>query len=66
LPSIEEVLLSLVVVVDLNAVVELDALDELVEQIDELYGGFVGEARQTEPHNYGERLVFHWISSSAA
>jgi hypothetical protein len=59
LPSIEEVLLSLVVVVDLNAVVELDALDELVKQVDELCGGLVGEARQTQSHDYGVRLVLH-------
>lgn len=65
LPGVEDILLSAVVTVDLSAVVELDAFDELVEQIDELHGGLVGKVGQTEAHNYGGIAGFHWISSIA-
>jgi hypothetical protein len=56
---IEGVVLSFVVAVDLSAVLELDALDELMEQIDELHGGLVGEVRQAEPYDYGGGSRFH-------
>ncbi len=41
-------LLTLVIAVNLCCVVVLDAADEFVEQLDELCGGAVGEARKQE------------------
>ena len=49
--------------VDLIGVVVLNAGDDLVEQVEQLRGGGVGEARQTEGQDHG--FTFHWISSSA-
>lgn len=49
--------LPLVVAVDLCGVVVFDAGDELLEQLDELRGGLVGEARQIEGEDHG--FAFH-------
>ena len=56
-------LLTLVIAVNLCCVVVLDAADELVEQLDELCGGLVGEARKQEWQD--DRVAFHWTSSMA-
>lgn len=49
--------LSFVMAVDLIGVVVLDAGDELMEQVEKLRGGGVGEARQTEGQDHG--FTFH-------
>ena len=56
--------LSLVIAVNLSGVVVLDAGKECVEQLDELCGGLIGEARQQEGQDDG--VAFHWTSSRAA
>lgn len=56
-------LLTLVIAVNLCCVVVLDAADEFVEQLDELCGGAVGEARKQEGQDDG--VAFHWTSSRA-
>lgn len=55
--------LTLVIAVNLRCVVVLDAADEFVEQLDELCGGAVGEARKQEGQDDG--VTFHWTSSMA-
>lgn len=56
-------MLTLVISVNLCCVVVLDAADEFVEQLDELCGGAVGEARKQEWQD--NRVAFHWTSSMA-
>ncbi len=56
-------ILTLVIAVDLCCVVVFDAADELVEQLDELCGGLVGEAGKQEWQDDG--VAFHWTSSMA-
>jgi hypothetical protein len=56
--------LALVVAVGLCGVMVLDAGDEFVEQLDELCGGLVGEARKNEGQD--DAVAFHWTSSRAA
>ena len=46
------------IAVDLLGVVVFDAGDDFVEQLDELCGGLVGEARQHEGQDDG--VAFHW------
>ncbi len=56
-------MLMLAMAVSLLCVVVLDVCKQLVEQLDELCGGAVGEARKIEWQDDG--AVFHWTSSRA-
>ena len=56
-------MLVLAITVSLFGVVVLYVCKELLEQLDELCGGLVGEARKIEGHDDG--VAFHWSSSRA-
>ena len=57
MPSVAQLALPPVIAIDLCGVMMFDAGDELVEHIDELRGGLVGEAPQVERHD--ERFALH-------
>ena len=63
LPIQADVVLALVIAVNLFGVVVLDAGKKCVEQLDELCGGLIAEARQQEGQDDG--VAFHWTSSRA-
>ena len=64
MPIQAEVALALVIAMNLFGVMVLDAGQELVEQLDELCGGVVAEARPQERQDDG--AAFHCTSSMAA
>ena len=56
--------LALVIAVGLCGVMVLDAGEQFVEQLDELCGGLVSQARKHEGQQ--DAVAFHWTSSRAA
>ena len=63
MPAVLDFVLVLAITVGLFGVVVLYVGKELVEQLDELCGGLVGEARKIEGHDDG--VAFHWSSPRA-
>lgn len=62
-PILLDFLPSFAIVVSLFGVVVLDAGNDFVEQLEELCGGLIGEARKNEGQEDG--VAFHWTSSRA-